>query len=480
MQSNSNFPARPWATLAVVLVAAFMPILDVFIVFVSSPSIATDVHATSADIEWVVAAYGLAFALGLVTGGRLGDLFGRRRMFAVGLVVFAVGSALCGAAPSATALIGARVLQGLGAAALMPQVLSIIQVSFPPHERGRALALMGAVQGIGSVGGQLIGGALIELDVFGLGWRSNFLINLPVAVAALLLARRYVPESKAPDARRLDLGGVGLALLAIAAVAVPLVDGREAGWPAWTFVSLAAGIPLGAAFLAWERRVRRGGGSPLVALELFALRPFRLGVALSLLVYTAVPGLMLIIMLYLQSGLGLEPLSAGLVFGPAALAFSASSLLVARAAIPLRERLLLPGVLCVAVGLVAAAAIAAGAGDPAPLALAPAFILIGLGQGIVIPALNGTVLSETPAALAGSASGLLVTAQQIGGALGVAIGGTLFFGRLGDAVGAQAYGDALAAAAVFITAMLLLSAALAWRLVHEPATADPAALPARG
>jgi EmrB/QacA subfamily drug resistance transporter len=462
---------RRWVALGVVLCAAFMALLDVFVVFVSAPSIALDLHASPGDVEWIVAAYALAFALGLITGGRLGDLLGRRRVFSLGLVVFALGSLLCGAAPSPAALIGARVLQGLGAAAMMPQVLSMIQVEFAPRERARALAIMGAVQGAASVGGQLVGGALIGLDVLGLGWRTVFLVNLPIAAVALVLAPRLVPESRAPEARRLDLAGVALAVPALAAVAVPLVEGRSAGWPWWTFASFAAAVPLGLAFLAWQRHVRRAGGSPLVALELFALRPFRLGIGLSFVVYTGVPGLMLVIMLFLQDGLGLAPLEAGLAFAPGAVAFSASSFTVGRLSVAARERLLVPAISAVGVGLAAAAAIALAAGDPAPVALTPAFILLGAGQGVVIPALNGIVLSETPARFAGSASGLLATAQQIGGALGVAVAGTVFFGRLGTHAGPVVYGQALAAATVYVCTMLLVSSVLAWRLTHAAAPA---------
>ena len=473
---NQHIEQR-WAGLAVLLTAAFMALLDVSIVFVATPSIASDLHASPAQVEWVVAGYSLAFALALISGGRLGDLYGRRRMFRIGLTMFALGSALCGAAPTAALLIAARLFQGVGAAAMMPQVLSIIQVDFEPHERGRALALMGAVQGIAVAGGQIVGGALIELDPFGLGWRSVFLINVPIAVAALIASGPLVRESRSPDARRLDLGGVALALLAVGALVFPLVEGRSAGWPAWAFVSMAASLPLGALFVAWERRVDRRGGAPLVVLELFQLRPFRIGSGIALLTFAGAPGIFLAIAIYLQAGLGLPPLEAGLTFLPCALAFFVASLVVARLSIPARERLLAPAAAAVSVGALALGAITAEAGHVTWLALAGPLTLMGGGQGIVIPGLNGVVLSETHAAHAGSASGVLATFQQIGAALGVAIVGTLLFSVLGDGTGAAAYGDALGAATVYIATVLAVVALLCTRLVATSGTVGRSSVP---
>jgi MFS family permease len=428
-------------------------------------------------VEWVVAGYGLAFALGLITGGRLGDRYGHRRVFIWGVAGFTVASVLCGAAPSPDALIAARLLQGTAAALMMPQVLSIIQTDFGPEDRGRALAVMGVVQGAAFVAGQLAGGGLIELDLLGLGWRSVFLVNVPVGLATIALALRFVRDSRGAPQGRLDLVGVGLGLATVAAVCVPLVEGRTAGWPLWTFASLAAALPLGVAFLRWERRVTERTGSPLVALGLFRLRQFRLGVAIALIVYAGMPGLFLAIAIYLQGGLGLEPLSAGAAFLPAAVTFAGFSLYGTRLSLAARERLLAPASALTAAGMACMGLVVALDGDATAYELAPALLAIGAGQGISVPGLNATVLAHTPAADAGSASGLLTTAQQIGGALGVAIAGTIFFGVLGDGTGSELYGDALGAATAFTATTMALCAVLYARLLsrREPA---PAAEPA--
>ncbi|MBS1877972.1 MAG: MFS transporter [Actinobacteria bacterium] len=467
-----------WPGLAVVLTATAAVAIDIFIVFVAAPTIAADLGASSSEIQWVVAAYNLAFALFLITGGRLGDLWGRKRVLMLGLFVFGLSSAACGAAPDPITLIVARAVQGVGAAMMLPQVFSIIQVEFTPEHRGKPLAIVGVVQGIAAVGGQLLGGLLIGLDLFGLEWRTVFLINLPLCALGLLFIPRLVPESRSPAAQRLDLGGVGLALLAVSALTVPLVQGQSAGWPAWTFVAFALTVPLAFAFVAWERRVRDRGGSPLVELGLFGIPTFRVGVLLSLVFYLANPGVILLLMIYLQEGLGLSPVEAGLVYTPAAIGFAAAALLVGRMGIARREHVLIPGIAVTALGVITSALIPTVVDHPNAILLSLLFGLIGVGHGIVIPALNGTVLAETGPAHAGSASGLLITSQQLGGALGVALTGTIFFGHLGDTVGAAAYGDALAVAFAAALAALVLATGLAWRLfaiVHRSGALSAAA-----
>src|SRR4051812_33328526 len=248
--------------LPVLFIGAFMYILDVFIVYVATPSLRSELGASASDVQWVVGGYVLTFAVALITGGRLGDIFGRRRVFRAGLVGFTLASALCAAAPSPGALIAARVLQGLAAALMWPQVLSIIQVEFAPHERARPLAMLGVVAGLGAMSGQIIGGALIGIDALGLGWRWVFLVNLPLGLAALLLSRRAIPESRSSQAPRLDLRGVALGSLLLAMIAVPIIQGRELGWPPWAFATLAAAVPVGWLFVSLERSVAAGGAFP--------------------------------------------------------------------------------------------------------------------------------------------------------------------------------------------------------------------------
>src|SRR3954468_11954071 len=248
---RSAQPARhsPWL-LPVLFAPAFMVILDVFIVNVTAPSLRTDLGATDSDLQWVVAAYLLTYALSLITGGRLGDVFGRRRLFKFGIAGFTVTSALCAAAPDPTTLIIARLLQGFGGAAMWPQVLSIIQVEFSPAERPKALGFQGLVQGLAAISGQIVGGGLIAPDALGPGWRSVFLINIPVGLIALLAADKLIPESRSETARRLDLVGVGLATLTLSLVMIPAVEGRELGWPTWTFACFALAPITAALFVA--------------------------------------------------------------------------------------------------------------------------------------------------------------------------------------------------------------------------------------
>src|SRR5919197_2380191 len=355
---------RRWLVLPVIFSATFMGILDVFIVNVTAPSLRHDLGASPAAVQWVVDGYALAFATALITGGRLGDVIGRRRAFRLGVGAFTVASALCGAAPSPTALVLARVAQGLACALMWPQVLSIIQVLFAAEERRRCFAIMGGVQGAASVCGQIVGGALIDLDLLGLGWRAVFLINLPVGIAAVIAAGRLVPESHAQEVRRLDLGGVALGSFVLLLVVTPIVEGRAAGWPWWVPAALAAALPLGAAWVAFERRVTARGGAPLVDLSLFALRGYRLGLALALVFYTGLTCVFFLLALYLQDGMGLSPFGSGLAFTPLAVLFVGATLIAPRLFARVGERLIAAGAGIMAVG--AAGGPPRGAAGPPP------------------------------------------------------------------------------------------------------------------
>ncbi len=380
------------------------------------------------------------------------------------MLAFGLASGACGAAPGPTSLIAFRCLQGAGAALMLPQVFSIVQVEFPPARRGRPLALLGGVQGIAAVVGQLLGGALLALDPLELGWRSVFLINLPICAVSVLLIPRFVPESRSAAARRLDLGGVALAALAVGAVAVPLVQGRTAGWPLWTFLSFAAVLPLTVAFVLWEGLVKRVGGSPLVEFGLFRAATFRLGLSLSLFFMLASPPVILLLMIYLQEGLGLSAIDAGLTFTPAAIAYALTALGVGRMGIARREHALVPGIAVSAFGIAVSGALTGLVAEPSPLLLALTFLVVAAGQGAVIPAMTGTVLAETDPLHAGSASGLLATTQQLGGALGIALTGTVFFGRLGTATDPAAYGEAFAVALGAVVLILAVAGVLARRV----------------
>jgi EmrB/QacA subfamily drug resistance transporter len=467
--------------LPVLFAPVFMVILDVFIVNVTAPSLRSDLGASDSDLQWVVAGYLLTYAISLITGGRLGDVFGRRRMFKIGIAGFTVASALCAAAPSPSALIAARLLQGFGGAAMWPQVLSIIQVEFSPAERPKAFGFQGLVQGLASIAGQIVGGGLIALDVFGLGWRTVFLINIPVGLFALLAADRLIPESRSENARRLDLLGVGLATLTLSLVLIPAVEGRELGWPAWTFAALAAAIPAGFLFVAAERRIEARGGSPLAELRLFDTLGFRIGLLSAILLYFVI-SFFFLFSIYLQEGLGLSAIDSGLVFTPIAVAFVAASLAGPRLADGAREYLPQIGAALAALGLIAGiAAVQATEGGSISATLILATVPVGAGMGLAVPPLINLVLRAVPPTDAGAASGMMVTSQQIGNALGVAAIGTIFFGQLGSATSAGAYGDALSVSMAVQALFALAAAALVSRArdrVRRPAAgavpvADP-------
>src|SRR5882757_2909306 len=273
-------PSR--AALPVLLAGTFISLLDFFIVNVALPDTQRTLHAGPSAIQFIVAGYGLALAAGLITAGRLGDLYGRRRLYVIGLSLFTLASAACGVAPSAGFLVAARVVQGAAAALLMPQILGIISTIYTGPKRAKAFTAYALAIGFGAVFGQLIGGVLIRLDVAGLGWRTIFLINVPIGVAAALLAPRVVPESKAQGAARIDLVGTVLLSLGLVAIVLPLVEGQQQGWPAWTFGCLAASVPLLAAFAGYQVLLAARNGSPLINLALFRARAFSAGVITSM------------------------------------------------------------------------------------------------------------------------------------------------------------------------------------------------------
>ena len=435
-------PGR-WLALAVVLVAGFMDLLDAGIVFLALPRIQQDLHAGYAALQWVAAGYTLAFALVLITAGRLGDILGRKRLFLVGVAGFTAASALCAAAQSPAMLVASRALQGAMAAVMIPQVLSIIQASFAPGERAAAFGAYGAAAGLANVSGPVIAGLLIQADPLGLGWRSIFLINLPVGIATLVAAWLLVGESKAPQALRLDPAGVAIITVALLALLYPLVQGRELGWPAWSFAAMAAAVPLLALFTLWERHKTRRDGSPLVPLGLFGRRAFVAGLAVTLLVVAGITGFFLVFVLYVQTGLGFSTLKAALVALPWPLGIALAGGISARLATTVGRRLLTLGSLLVAAAMAGLVWTIHPYGPGiAGWQLMPDLAVGGLGMGLVFPPLGNIVLAGVPLRDAGSASGLLSTAQQLGGAIGVAVIGVVFFGLLASQAPASA--DAVA------------------------------------
>jgi EmrB/QacA subfamily drug resistance transporter len=459
-----------WSALPVLLAGAFMVVLDFFIVNVALPSIATELGAGESSLEWVVAGYGLSFAAFLIVAGRLGDELGRRRVYAVGLGLFVVASAACGLAPSPATLVAARVAQGIAGAIVMPQVLSILGVTYRGPDLARAFSLYGMALGLAAVSGQIIGGALVETDVAGLGWRGCFLINVPVGLVALVLTPRLVPESRSPARTRLDITGAIALGVGLVAVLLPLIEGRQQGWPAWTWASFAAAAAILAASLARQARLARRGETPLVDLALFRRRTFSAGLVTQLCLAAAQAAFFVYLALYLQQGRGLGALEAGLVFTILAVAYVAAS----GPAPALTERF---GRTVVAVGgaLLASglAALAITVGEigtgGSVLALVPGLVLAGAGIGLCYTPLTSTVLAGVERERAGAASGVLATTQQVGYALGVALTGLLFFGT-----GA---GDV---AEAFRVSLLQLAATAAGIVVLARLLPRPAATPRPG
>jgi MFS family permease len=410
-----------------VLLAAALPLIDFFIVNVALPTIGRDLHASEAVLELVVAGYGLAYSVLLVLGGRLGDLFGRRRLFLGGMAAFGLTSLACGLAPSAWTLVAARVAQGAASAAMLPQVLATIQSATSGPRRARAMGLYGATAGLSMVAGQILGGILVAADIAGTGWRSVFLVNVPVVIAGLVLAARGVPETRSQRPEPVDGPGTVLLAAALLALLAPLTEGRAAGWPLWTWLSLAAFPFVAAAFYAVERRADRQGRTPLVPPSLFALVSLRRGLVMILPFSVGFSGFMFVIAVALQRGAGLGPVPAGLSLAPMAVVFFFVSLAGPRLVARYGTRVVTAGALIQGAG-VALMALAAWRSWPdlGLVELLPGAAVAGAGQALQLPVIFRVVLSEVPSARAGVGSGVMITTQQSSLALGVATLGTLF------------------------------------------------------
>ena len=445
-----------WAALTVLMFGTFMFVLDFFIVNVALPSIQQGLHAGESAIEWVVAGYAISTAVLLVTGGRLGDMFGRRRMFGAGMAIFVITSAACALAPDPAVLVAARVVQGVGAALMAPNILSIVGVVYTGPQRVRAISVYGMVMGLAATSGQLIGGVLIRTDLAGLGWRAIFWINVPLGVAALLAAPRLIPESRNQQGSRLDLAGVALITACLVAVVLPLVEGRQAGWPAWSWLALGSSVPLAVAFGVHQRRKADRGGTPLLNPRIFAAWPLRAGLLTQTVFWCQQAAGYLVLGLYLQQGRGLSPLSAGSVFTFLAAGYLITSFKAPALTIRFGRRVIAAGALIAAAGDGALYLATAHAGTSGSVAwLFPGLLLLGAGQGLCITPLTTTVLSHADPATAGSVSGALSTAQQVGNSIGVAVTGVLFFGAI-----SHGYSLAFERSALQMGALLLVVAAL--------------------
>ncbi len=459
---------KRWIALVVLLTGAFLPAFDFFVVNVALPSMQSDLHASPADLELVVAGYGLAFAVLLVTGGRLGDLFGRKRLFIIGMTGFTIASALCGAAISPLMLIASRVLQGLTAALLNPQVLAIIRVTFPDHERARAIGFFGTTLGLASILAQLIGGGLVQADLFGLGWRPIFLVNVPVGAVALFFAARTLRNSRAEGRPTIDWGGIALLSLFLSMLSYPLVEGHSAGWPNWMLWCLIGSVPALAAFVFYEGALQLRGRSPLVNLRLFRDPGFSIGLVMVGTFFGGLSAFFLGLTIFLQQGLGYGPFPTGLVFVGFGIGFFAGSLVSARLARQIGPRAISVGTGLMGTGLLGIIWLGHAAHGAAPnlFLLWPILIWYGTGQGLALPTLVSSVVgsSRIPAQEAGSASGMFTMLQQTAFSLGVATIMGLFFTVLGNGTTPGDYERALSAALVCNAGLMLVTGLLAFLL----------------
>ncbi len=468
------------------MTASFMDLVDVTIVNIAIPSIQQDTGASFSAVQWVTGGYALAFAIGLITGGRLGDIYGRKRLFLLGIGGFTVASALCGLAVGPQMLVATRILQGATAALMVPQVLSIIHSSFPAHERGKVFGMFGAVVGLGAVSGPLIGALLTQWDVLGLQWRPIFLINLPVGVAGVLLGRRFITESRAEKALRLDLVGMALAGVGLLMLIYPLTHGREAGWPLWGHLSMAGSLPVLALFVRYEQVKTRRDGSPLVELALFRVKSFAAGIGVQL-TFGIVTGIFFLVWtLYMQVGLGWSALRAGTTGIPFSIAVSAAAGISVQRLVPrFGRRVLQAGALVMAAGVLLYIWEADRyAGGIQPWQMALPLVVMGAGMGLIVAPITEAILSEVPREHAGSASGLINTTGQLGMALGLGLVSVAFFGAMDDTVAPAAVGAAFTGAFVhamwWVVGVLAVVFALMFALPKHPAGHGPAEQDATG
>ncbi|MEV7558374.1 MFS transporter [Streptomyces sp. NPDC089795] len=410
-----------------VLLGAALPLIDFFIVNVALPSIEHDLAAGPALLELVVGGYGVAYAVLLVLGGRVGDSLGRRRLFLVGMAAFGVTSLACGLAPNAWSLVAARVAQGAAAALMLPQVLATIQATTEGPRRARAMSLYGATGGLSMVAGQILGGVLVAANLGGTGWRAVFLVNVPVVVIGLVLAVRTVPDTRAGRPAAVDVPGTLLLALSLVSLLLPLTEGRAAGWPLWTWISLAVFPVAAVAFYFTERRADRKGLTPLVPPSLLRLESLRRGLVLVVPFSIGFGGFMFVLAVTLQQGLDMGPVAAGLALAPMAVAFFGASLAGPRLVARFGSRIVTAGGVIQAAGIaLLLATLRHGWPDLGPAVLAPGIALAGLGQGFQLPVLVRLMLSDVPNDRAGAGSGVMITAQQSAVALGVATLGSLF------------------------------------------------------
>jgi EmrB/QacA subfamily drug resistance transporter len=444
-----------WIVLAIVLIAEIMDLLDSTVITIAAPTVRADLGGGTTTMQWWAAGYTLAFGVFMIVGGRLGDVFGRRRVFITGITGFTLASAACALAPSPDVLIATRVVQGGFGALLIPQGLGVIKSIFPPREMGGAFAAFGPVMGLAAIAGPILAGWLATADLLGTGWRMIFLINVPLGLLGLAGALRFMPESKSPARIKLDPLGVVLISTASLCLIYPLVQGRELGWPVWSFALMAAGVGLLGVFGMVERR---SGDDALIAPSLLRNRAYTSGLVVGLAFFAGFAGLLMVVSLFMQLGLGYSPEHAGLTLAPMSLGVAitagASYALIPR----FGRSVLQAGVAIVVAALLGlAATVSHGGVELSSWDLLPAIFGLGLGLGLVFGPLFNVILGGVDEHEVGSASGTLNAIQQLGNSIGVAVLATIFFSLLDHGHGSPAAmtRTTLISAALFAVAFVL-------------------------
>ncbi len=451
---------RTVALLAVILTGQFMAVLDSSIVNVAIPSIRGDLRTSGSSLQLIVAGYVIAYAVLLVTGARLGDRFSQRRVFIAGLAVFTAASLACGLAWDETALIVFRFAQGIGAAAMVPQVMTLIQRDFTGNARAKALSLYSAIISGGVVIGQVLGGLIVYADLFETGWRGVFLVNVPIGLALLVAAPKVLPADSARYHRAVDLPGLGMLTVAVLLLVLPLVLGHEQDWPLWTWISLGASVIAVGAFLLIERVVAARGGEPLFAHRALRAPRLLLTAATLFVVMATFGGWMFVIAIHLQSTLGYSAMHAGLLFIPMGLTFALGSLYWERLPARSHARMIPAGLVVAAVSMVAMGMLLREGAEFGVAALILSGFM-GLGNGLAFSPLMTRTLARIPRDLAADASGILVTNVQLGIVVGIACFGTVFLGPAGATTVSAAH--ALGGTAIAEGVTVLVAAVLAAR-----------------
>ena len=474
MNQIKNKKSLRTIALVILLLSAFMDLIDTTIVNIALPSIQRELNASSSLAQWTVDAYLIGLSIAIITGGRLGDIYGRKKVFLIGVAGFTITSALSGFAPTVNFLIASRLMQGITAAIMVPQVLSFIQVLFKPKERAGALSAYSVVLGLATVSGPLLSALLLSHNIFGLTWRPIFLINLPIGILAFTAGVIFLRESKSEHAAHIDVFGIIIASIALIMLLYPLIEGTNLDWPIWTYVLIALSVLIAAVFVIYERRRMKQGKSPLMALNIFKIKSFSGGVLISALMNLTIGGFILILTFYLQEGLKFTPVHTALTALPFTIAAPAmASISVIKLAPMFGRKVVMWGAMLLAIGLIGIE-ITLSIGGMALNAwyLLPALVAAGAGMGMIVAPIADFSLAQVEAKDAGSASGVYSMINQIGACIGVAAIGTIFFSRVNSSLNFTGFVSGGRAAIWCAAGIMLLAVPLALLLpkrIHQNA-----------